>query len=278
MYEGKMFTVYTLYNPISEKYYIGITSKSVKERWKNGKGYGHNSHLTNAINKYGWDAFEKNVIATNLPFELASRFERRLIQECDSYRNGYNQSTGGENSSSFKMSQEAREKIANYRRQIYGDKCWNYGLSIKEVMGDKYDEWLKNVRIARQQPTSRWKKVICLNDMAVYDSCEKACLHYGLTTVNDICSCRCGTDKYDSNGYELKFEFYEENKEYSFEQYNIKHCPKAVICLTTGELFARPSEAARVLGCDESSLLKHLKGKFKHTHGYQFQYYKDYIA
>lgn len=278
MYEGKLFTVYSLYNPFSEKYYIGITSKNPNERWKNGKGYSHNPHLTNAINKYGWDSFEKTIIANNLSFEIASRFEQRLIKECDSYINGYNQSWGGENSPSFNMSQEARRKISEYQKTIYGDKCWNYGVSIREQLGDKYEQWLNNVRAARQLPTSRWRKVICLNDNKIYDSCEKACQAYDLTTINTICLGKCGTDKYDPKGYELKFDFYEEGKEYTFKDYNIRHSKNCVICLNTGEIFARPSEAARVLNCDLSSLLKHLKGKFKHTHGYQFKYYKDYIS
>lgn len=277
-HEGKLFSVYTLYNPFSDKYYVGITSQDPERRWKRGRAYGHNAHLTNAINKYGWDNFEKNIIEQGLPFELASRLEQRLIKECDSYRNGYNQSWGGENSSSFNMSEEARQKIANFRRGMSGEKCWNYGKTIQEVMGDKYDQWLASIRAARQLPTPRWRKVICLNDGEVYDSCEKANVAYGMTTVNDICSCRLGTDKYDANGYEYKFEFYEEGKEYTFAEYNIKHSDKAIICLTTGEIFSKPSEAARVMGCDESSLLKHLKGRFKHTHGYQFQYYKDYIS
>lgn len=277
MYDNKKFSVYTLYNPISQKYYIGITSQKPEARWKRGRAYEHNKHLTNAIEKYGWDIFEKNIIATGLSFEVASRFEKRLIKECDSYRNGYNQSWGGENSSSFCMSDEARKRISDARRKYHGELCWNYGKTIQEVMGDKYDTWLINVRKARQKPTAKWKKVICLNDMKIYDSCEKANLAYGLTTVNDICNCKRGIDKYDENGYEWKFEFYEENKQYDFNEYNIKHSVKSVICLDTGEIFSKPSEAARVMKLDNSCLLKHIKGKLAHVHGYHFNYYKDYI-
>ena len=34
------------------KKYIGITCRSLKERFKNGRGYCHNSHMANAIKKY----------------------------------------------------------------------------------------------------------------------------------------------------------------------------------------------------------------------------------
>lgn len=272
MHEGKLFSVYTLYNPISNKYYVGITSQDPKTRWKRGRAYSHNPHLTRAVEKYGWDIFEKNVVAAGLPFEVASRFEQRLIKECDSYKNGYNQSLGGENSPSFQMSDDARKRISEFRKGIKGEKCWNYGKHIEEIMGDKYETWLANVRAARQQPTKRWRKVICLNDMKIYDSCEKANEAYGITTVNNICLCKSGTDRYDSKGYEYKFDFYEEGKEYTFNDYNLRHSEKAVLCVNTGEIFSKVSEAARVLDCDESAVLKVVKGKHKHTHGYTFKY------
>lgn len=272
MHIDKLFSVYTLYNPISQKYYVGITSQNPKDRWKRGRAYSHNIHLTRAVEKYGWETFEKNVIATNLPFEVAARFEQRLIRECDSYKNGYNQSYGGENSSSFSMSDEARKKIADSRKGKCGEQCWNYGKHIEEIMGDNYETWLVNVRAARQLPTKKWKKVICLNDMKIYDSCEKANEAYGITTVNDICHCKRGTDKYDSRGYEYKFDFYEEGEEYTFNDYNLRHSERAVRCVNTGEIFYKVSEAARVLNCDASTILKVIKGKIKHTHGYVFEY------
>ena len=173
------------------------------------------------------------------------------------------------------MSEDARKRISESRKKYRGKDLWNYGKTVKEMMGDSYEKWLVNVRAARQLPTTKWRKVICLNDMKIYDSCEKANEAYGITTVNDICSCRRGTDRYDDKGYEYKFDFYEEGKEYTFNDYNIRHSDRAVVCLNTGEIFCKASEAARVLGCDESSVLKVIKGKFKHTHGYVFQYYGE---
>ena len=59
------YTVYMHISP-SNKRYIGITSTKIEERWRNGKGYKHNKHFTNAINKYGWDNFEHIIIAKDL--------------------------------------------------------------------------------------------------------------------------------------------------------------------------------------------------------------------
>lgn len=45
------YTVYIHITP-NNKYYVGITSKDVNIRWRNGNGYSNNSHFFNTINKY----------------------------------------------------------------------------------------------------------------------------------------------------------------------------------------------------------------------------------
>ena len=64
--EGKTWTIYKLISP-SKKVYIGITSqKPVSYRWKNGKGYDENTKIGQAINKYGWDKFQHEIIEENI--------------------------------------------------------------------------------------------------------------------------------------------------------------------------------------------------------------------
>lgn len=58
--KDKLYTVYRHISP-NGKAYVGITSKSVKDRWQNGKGYWFNKHFTAAINKYGWDSFKHEI-------------------------------------------------------------------------------------------------------------------------------------------------------------------------------------------------------------------------
>lgn len=47
---------------INNKKYVGITRK----RWANGKGYRDNIHFNNAILKYGWDNFDKQILYEGL--------------------------------------------------------------------------------------------------------------------------------------------------------------------------------------------------------------------
>lgn len=52
--------------------YVGITSKEdVKRRWLRGTGYKCNIHFTNAINKYGWDNIEHEILLDGLTKEEA---------------------------------------------------------------------------------------------------------------------------------------------------------------------------------------------------------------
>lgn len=48
----------------------------------------------------------------------------------------------------------------------------------------------------------------------------------------------------------------------------------AIICLNTGEAFYSIREAARKTGCDRRNITRVLKGKYKQTGGYSFEYRK----
>lgn len=91
-----MFTIYKHTVP-NGKVYIGITSQKVENRWLCGKGYQHNQHFTNAINKYGWENIKHEIIFQNLTKEEAEKKEIELIEEYKSNNRkyGYNISNGG---------------------------------------------------------------------------------------------------------------------------------------------------------------------------------------
>ena len=56
--------------------YIGITSKSLDERWANGHGYKGNPKLNNAIQKYGVDGFIREILLDKLTQQEA--FEKEI--------------------------------------------------------------------------------------------------------------------------------------------------------------------------------------------------------
>lgn len=83
-----------------DKYYVGITSQSPKNRWgKNGNVYKRSNQIffDNAINKYGWNNMDHIVLASHLTESEAKDMERVLIKQLDSYGDhGYNLTFGGD--------------------------------------------------------------------------------------------------------------------------------------------------------------------------------------
>lgn len=115
----KSFIIYLHKNILNDKVYIGQTSKSLKERWREeGSGYLRKTKkgfsqpkFAAAILKYGWNNFEHRILAIVFNEQLADRLEKAFIKKYDSVKNGYNLSSGGNLTHSH--SKETKEKIAN---------------------------------------------------------------------------------------------------------------------------------------------------------------------
>ena len=92
-----VYTVYKHTNKTNGKVYIGITSQDVKRRWQNGAGY-YGTYFYNAINKYGWDGFEHEILLENLTEKEACIAEKKLISRYKSNQHeyGYNIAEGGQ--------------------------------------------------------------------------------------------------------------------------------------------------------------------------------------
>lgn len=109
--EDPIYFVYIHTSP-SNKKYIGI-SANPKQRWGiNGSGYKSQHKFYNAILKYGWDNFKHEIVKTNLTLAQAEIEEVKLIQQFDTYKNGYNSDLGGRGSLGHAVSVEARQKMS----------------------------------------------------------------------------------------------------------------------------------------------------------------------
>lgn len=126
MIENGNYYVYIHTNKINGKRYVGQSRQDPIKRWHvNGTGYkpkkNNVSRFWNAIEKYGWDNFDHEIIASNLTLKEANQFETLLITKLQTQNSefGYNIMSGGGNRS---LPQEVRDKIAMSR------KGKNYGL------------------------------------------------------------------------------------------------------------------------------------------------------
>lgn len=109
----RTWTVYMHTNKINGKRYIGITSFTAEERWRHGKGY-TTGYFKNAISKYGWDAFEHEILFTDLSEDDAKGKEVELIAKYNTQDKnyGYNLTAGGDGIVGFKFSEESRAKMS----------------------------------------------------------------------------------------------------------------------------------------------------------------------
>lgn len=117
MVKGYIYRHWIINDKGIEKSYIGQTITKVEDRWQNGRGYtGSETRFAKAIKKYGWDNFNHEII---LAVERETREELRkelnvlesfYIEEFDSFYNGYNSTTGGDN---YILSEESVAKMCH---------------------------------------------------------------------------------------------------------------------------------------------------------------------
>lgn len=108
------YCVYVHINKINDKKYVGMTMKNPNVRWRNGNGYKHCTYFYAAIQKYGWDGFDHEVIANNLTRDEACNFEKLLILKLKTHdRNfGYNLTLGDDGKFGCRPTEETKSKIS----------------------------------------------------------------------------------------------------------------------------------------------------------------------
>lgn len=121
--------IYKITNNINQKVYIG-QSIDINRRWRSHKNFneylqGHYP-LYQAFKKYGLENFSFEIIEECLPQELNDK-EIYWIHFYNSYYNGYNQTTGGQESNNTTI------KISKEDIQIIYDLLLNSSISQKEI-------------------------------------------------------------------------------------------------------------------------------------------------
>ena len=218
-----MYIVYQHKNKINGKIYIGITSQKPENRWgSQGCNYKSSPHFYSAIQKYGWDNFEHNILFTGLTKEQACLKEQELIKEYNLMNRefGYNSTSGGD---IFVMNEETKQKISQAMKgnqNNLGHPCSEEkkkkisdaqkGRKFTEEHKQKLSEAAKN----RHVPCSEKKKqilkekshkkpVYCEELNKVFESVQECSRQLGIpaTNISKLCKGRGKTLK----GYHLRY-------------------------------------------------------------------------
>ena len=214
MLKNSTYCVY-LHTAPNGKMYIGqsIYGDNINRRWQNGNGYKKQPRFYRAIQKYGWDNFEHEILASRLTHEEANNFEQLLIKELD-LRNpnkGYNDCDGGSYSNGMKDKHHSEATIAKLSKRFSGENNPMFGISPQERMtAEKFEEWreanrqaqLKVNRKSGNNPSAR--KCVRLFDLKIYDCLVDAAKELGISKTSMCRYCKKGSDYMYLDEYILK--------------------------------------------------------------------------
>ena len=228
------YCVYVHTNKINGKMYVGQTIYGDRphKRWDNGNGYVGSSYFYNAIQKYGWDNFEHEIIANNLTADEADNFERLLILKLDlqNPNKGYNLESGGTKNKT--LSESTKKKISESR--------------MCKSNGPHSDETKKRI--------SESNKGRVLSDITKrkISAIRKECWENEEYRQSQI-------EKHKWQTGENHPWYGKQHSEESKEKMKQSHTKSHVWCIELNELFYNSEEVKRKLGIDASDVRKACK-------------------
>lgn len=109
--------IYKITNKVNNKVYIGLTTRTVNERFEEhierAKNSKHKYYIHNAMNKYGINNFSIEEIDSCDDINELKKKEQYWIEFYKSFdgRFGYNLTKGGDGVNGYRLSDEAKEKL-----------------------------------------------------------------------------------------------------------------------------------------------------------------------
>lgn len=273
--------IYLIRNKVNGKCYVGQTQeekgfdgryrssgegiervyKYHKSNKKHNRGY--NKHLLRSIEKYGFEAFKINkCLDYAFSLEELNIKEKIYIQLYNGFKNGYNDTEGGEGVKGYIPSEETKQKISKATK---GENNAMYGKHHTEETKKKIGEASKGrycTEESRQKISKALKGKYVGENNPMYGKKGENHPMYG---------------KHHSKETKQKISESKKGKHHSEEtKQKMKggNSPraKAVYCYEKNEIRLTGIEWADELGLDRSAITKCCKGKLKSTGGYHFRY------
>jgi len=117
---------YIITNKQNGKSYVGITTRKIARRWYEHCYLGNSCGqlLNKAINKYGIDAFEIQVVASAKTISDLKELEKQLIVQYQTkVPNGYNLTDGGDGLTGYRHTEEQKKRNGDAKRgTIHSDE------------------------------------------------------------------------------------------------------------------------------------------------------------
>ena len=133
--DDKFYYLYCHTNKINGKKYIGISVQSPSRRWgKDGKGYDGCPKFYKAIQKYGWDNFDHEILLTGLTQQEANEKEKEYIAKYNTIENGYNILIGGFDKSANGGILFQTKPINQYSLDKKLIKTWDSSMDIEREL------------------------------------------------------------------------------------------------------------------------------------------------
>ena len=226
------YIVYKHTSP-SGKCYIGMTCQTMERRARcNGRAYSQCTAFYGAIQKYGWDNFDHEILESGLSYEDACEKERYYIALFHSLTSerGYNLETGG--GANTTVSEETKKKISE---KLTGRKGTPHTPESKRKLREAH---LGKTRLPFSEET---RKKLSLS----------------LTG-------RTFTPEHRANISRSKSGSATSGK-------NNSH-PRPVLCVETGVIFDTVKEAGEFKGGSSKNIIACCRGRLKTSGGYHWRY------
>lgn len=266
IYNGT-YCVYVHINKINGKKYVGQTvyGNNPKKRWCGGSGYQTQKHFYRAIQKYGWENFEHEVVASNLTKEEADGFEILLIKKMNTTdpNFGYNVALGGGGTLGRHPTEEQIQKQIKTMRKYFNDE--SYIQKMRDVAP---------------------KRTVCQftitgEFISIYESAMEAQRQTGIHN-GDISKCAFGRTCHIGD---YIFLFYEDMDQIDerVKRYEriVKPRKEPIVRLTLDREYIDqwdgPTDAGRKLNINYKNINAVCKGKRNIAGGFKWMYLSDYL-
>ena len=199
--------IYKITNNLNQKVYIGLTTKTIEQRWKEHLSV-VNKHkekrpLYNAINKYGVENFSISIVE-EVDDDFLGEREKYWINQYNSYEKGYNATYGGDGRWTKKVEQyslngefiQKFDNLTQASKQLQISESVLQGVCIKKYKtANKYlfkysddttpiEELVKNAKNNKYYKVSVYQYDLSGKLLNVWESITEAVKKTGISNVS----------------------------------------------------------------------------------------------